>query len=49
VGAIALFLGLPGGKHPEWAIFQPNPFHADKISLKRGHMNRPGLGQEWFD
>jgi hypothetical protein len=29
-------------------IFLPNPFHADKISLKRGLMNRPGPGQEWF-
>ncbi|GLQ77899.1 hypothetical protein GCM10007881_14150 [Mesorhizobium huakuii] len=45
-------IGLPRGKHPfapgDWAIFRPDPFHADKISLKRGLMNRPGPGQEWF-
>ncbi|KAA3450700.1 hypothetical protein C7I87_10500 [Mesorhizobium sp. SARCC-RB16n] len=44
-GAIGVFVGLAR----EQPIFRSNPFHADKISLKRGLKNRPGPGQEWFD
>ena len=45
-GAVRQGLWDSGGSAP---IFQPDPFHADKIPLKRGLKKRPGRGRNGFD